>query len=87
MTKEEYETLRASIFAQLKSLDDLYIKQNTTIEPGSLVMAAGQKCILKNYKVVGGYIYPILHKIRKNGSIHQNERVNVSKGTIITKCE
>ena len=82
MTKEEYEAVRASIFAQLKSLDELYIKQNTTIEPGSLVMAAGQRCILKSYKVVGGVIYPIL-VTEKNKS----RKVYVSANAILTKCE
>ena len=80
MTKEEYEALRASIFAQLKELDEIYIKANASIEPGSLVMAAGQRCVLKSYKVVGGVIYPIL-VTEKN----KNKKVYVSANAIITK--
>ena len=80
MTKEEYDALRASIFAQLKELDEVYIKANTDIEPGSLVMAAGQRCVLKSYKVVGGVIYPVLVTER-----NKNKKVYVSANAKITK--
>ncbi len=86
MTKQQYEAKRAEIFAQLVALDQQYVSENATIEPESIVIAAGQKCYLKKYKVVGGYIYPILHKLRKDGSYYQNERINVSKGVKLIKA-
>lgn len=87
MNKEEYEVKRAEIFARLAELDLEYIKANTDIEPGSVVIAAGQKCILKKYKVLSGRIYPILHKIRPNGNINHNERINVGSNAKIRKYE
>ena len=87
MTKQQYEAKRAEIFAQLVALDQQYVSENTTIEPGSVVKieASGLKGYLKKYKVVGGYIYPIIHKLRKDGSYYQNERINVSKGVKLVR--
>ena len=80
MTKEEYEAMRASVLTLLKEVDRIYIIANTDIEPGSLVMAAGQRCVLKSYKVVGGVIYPVLVTER-----NKNKKVYVSANAIITK--
>lgn len=85
MNKQEYEEMRANIYNMLAKLDEQYVRSNTDIEPGTIVMAAGQKCYLKKYKVVGGKIYPILHKLRKDGSYYPNERVNVSTNAKIIK--
>lgn len=80
MTKEEYDARRAEIFAQFAELDQKYIDANTDIKPGTMVMAAGQKCFLKRYKVVGGKIYPIL--VRET---NKNAKVYVSANAKITK--
>ncbi len=87
MNKEEYEEMRANIFGLLAKLDEQYIAANTDIKPGTIVVAAGQKCYLKKYKVVGGKIYPILHKLRKDGTYYQNERISISAGAKIVKYE
>ncbi len=86
MTKQEYEESCRLIQGIRLALDNQYISENTTIAPGSIVMAVGQKCYLKKYKIVGGNIYPILHKLRKDGSYYQNERINVSKGVKLIKA-
>ncbi len=86
MTKQQYEEACQLIQMLKTALDEKYISANTTIVPGSIVMAAGQKCYLKKYKIVGGHIYPILHKLRKDGTYYPNERINVSKGTKLVKA-
>lgn len=78
--------MRANIYGMLAKLDEQYVRSNTDIEPGTIVIAAGQRCYLKKYKVVGGNIYPILHKLRRDGSYYQNERVNISTNTKIIKA-
>ena len=80
MDKQEYEAKRAAIYAQLAELDQQYIDANTDIKPGALVMAAGQRCRLKKYKVVGGVIYPILVR-EKN----KNAKVYVSANSKIVE--
>ena len=85
MNKEEYEARRAEINKHLAELNHQYIKENTDIEPGSVVMVAGLKCFLQSWKVVGGDIYPILHKMKKDGTMHTSERVHVSKNAKIVK--
>lgn len=85
MTKEEYEAKRKKIFAQLVELDNEYVKENTTISPGCRVYAAGKMCYLKKYKVVGGYIYPVLLPLNKNGVYKECERLHVGKGCKLVK--
>ncbi len=85
MTKEDYEARRKKIFAQLVELDNKYIKENTTIAPGCRVYAAGKMCYLKKYKVVGGYIYPVLLPLNKNGVHKESERLHVGKGCKLVK--
>ena len=80
MSREEYEARRAEIYAQLTQLKEEYIKENTDIEPGSTVIAAGIKCYLKEYKVTNGQIYPTL--FRSKGS---RQRVYVSSNAKIVK--
>lgn len=80
MNREEYEARRAEIYAQLAELKEQYIHDNTDIEPGSVVMAAGEKCILKEYKVTNGQIYPILVKLRnKNAKVHVSANAKIVK--------
>ncbi len=85
MNKKEYEARRAEIYAQLAELNKQYIEDNTDIEPGSVVIAAGQKCYLKDWKIVAGDIYPILHKMKQDGTMHSAERIHVSKNAKIVK--
>lgn len=80
MNREEYEAKRADIFAQLAKLKEQYIRDNTDIEPGTTVMAAGTKCFLKEYKVTNGYIYPILCKLT-----NRQVRIHVSANAKIVK--
>ena len=80
MSKEEYEAKRQEIVALMGKLNKQYIAENTTIEPGSVVMAAGQKCILKDYKVMSGHIYPILVKFtNKNSRVHVSVNAKIEK--------
>ena len=85
MNKKEYEARRAEIYDELAKLTRQYIEDNTDIEPGSVVIAAGQKCYLKDWKVVTGDIYPILHKMKRDGTMHTHERIHVSKNAKIVK--
>ena len=85
MTKEDYEAKRKKIFAQLTELDNEYVKANTTIAPGCRVYAAGKMCYLKKYKVVGGYIYPVLLPLNKNGVHKESERLHVGKDCKLVK--
>lgn len=80
MNREQYEAKRAEIYAQLRDLNKQYIADNTTIEPGSVVMAAGQKCILKEYKVTNSMIYPILVTLKnKNKTVHVSANAKITK--------
>lgn len=80
MTREEYEAKRAEIYVQLGKLKAEYVNSNTDIEPGSVVMAAGIKCILKEYKVTNGQIYPILVKLtNKNSKVHVSANAKITK--------
>ena len=47
--------------------------------------AAGKMCYLKKYKVVGGYIYPVLLPLNKNGVYKECERLHVGKGCKLVK--
>lgn len=85
MDKKEYEARRAKIYDELAKLNQQYIEENTDIAPGSVVIAAGQKCYLNSWKIVSGDIYPILHKMKKDGTMHSSERVHVSKNAKIVK--
>ena len=85
MTREDYETRRKKIFAQLVELDNEYVKENTTIAPGCRVYAEGKMCFLKKYKVVGGYIYPVLLPLNKNGVVKECERLHVGKNCKLVK--
>lgn len=80
MNREEYEAKRAELFEELARIKGQYIKDNTDIEPGSVVMAAGTKCVLKEYKVTNGFIYPILVSLT-----NKNRKVYVSANSKITK--
>ena len=80
MNREEYEAKRAELYAQLAQLKEQYIIDNTDIEPGSVVMAAGVKCILREYKVTNGLIYPILVSLT-----NKNRKVYVSANSKLTK--
>lgn len=79
MSREEYEARRAELFAQLKELNRQYIAANTSIDPGSVVIAEGLKCRLKEYKVTSGRIYPILVALS-----NKNVKVHVSANAKIT---
>ena len=80
MNREEYEARRAEIYAQLAELKQQYVSDNTDIEPGSVVMAAGQKCYLKEYKVMDGRIYPIRCKLtNKQVRVHVSANAKIEK--------
>lgn len=80
MNREEYEAKRAELYAQLAQLKEQYIIDNTDIEPGSVVMAAGTKCILKGYNVTNGLIYPILVRLtNKNAKVHVSANAKIVK--------
>ena len=80
MNREEYDARRAELYAQLEELKKQYITDNTDIEPGSMVVAAGVKCILKEYKVTDGRIYPILVSVT-----NKNKKLYVSANAKIVK--
>ena len=82
MNRKEYEARHAELYAQLADLKKQYISDNTSIEPGSVVMAAGVKCILKEYKVTNGLIYPILVSLT-----NKNRKVYVSANSKIVKVD
>lgn len=80
MTREEYEKKRSDLFRQIAELKERYVAENTEILPGTMVVAAGIKCWLKDYTVVNGRIYPNLFKSK--GS---TQRIHVSANTKIEK--
>lgn len=80
MNRKEYEERRAEIQKMLADLKDQYIRENTDIEPGSIVMAAGEKCILKGYTVNSGLIYPTLVSFK-----NKSKKVYVSSFSKLTK--
>ena len=82
MDKKEYEAKHAELYAKLAEPKKQYISDNTSIEPGSVVMAAGVKCILKEYKVTNGLIYPILVSLT-----NKNKKVYVSANAKIVKVD
>jgi len=85
MNKEQYEARRSEIYNQLAQLKDEYIRENTSIEPGSYVKVGGMKCYLKSYTVNSGDIYPVLYQLKGNGT-PSAKQLYVSKNAKIEKA-